>query len=800
MLENPPGLPPAPWGLLMVRPSRLVVLFALFTLLISPLAADEPKPNGNKPVPVPVPVPVSTVSPKSATFKDNIQPLLTKYCLTCHAGAKPSGKLDLGQYSDEKAIGTNRKIWSLVKEYVESGEMPPEDKPQPTEAEADLIARWIGNKLDIVSTNCQGQNDPGRVTMRRLNRTEYNNTIRDLIGVDFHPADDFPSDDVGYGFDNIGDVLTLPPLLMERYLGAAESIVEQAIIVDGKIPVKSLKSFASNTLLSSTADVVLDVNMPRDGDYLVKVTAYGQQAGPEVAAMAFKLDGKVLQTVKVPATEASAGTYEQKIKTRKGIHKVAASFTNDFYLEKGPGGKPQDRNLFIEKIEILGPLPRSTIDLPPSHKKIIFKNPTGPGDREVVARQVIEKFTIHAYRRPTRPAELDRLMDLYKLAVLNGESFEGGIRLAVEAVLVSPHFLFRVETERKVKRNNLEPSDLNDYELASRLSYFLWSSMPDDELFDLASREKLHDLATLEAQTRRMLKDPKARALTDNFAGQWLQLRNLKMIMPDPNRFPNWDDALRQSMLRETEMFFESVVKEDRSILEFLDSDYTYVNERLAKHYGIVGIKGENFRKIPLRDGKRGGLLTQASILTVTSNPTRTSPVKRGKWILEQVLGTPPPPPPPDIPELMAEEEKLKGSLREKMEKHRSNVSCATCHNRMDPLGFGFENYDAIGAWREKDGEYAVDSSGALPGGQTFTGPKELKSVLKTKDKAFTQCLTEKMLTYATGRGVEPSDSCVVETISSSVAKDSHKFSRLVVGVVTSDPFRKRTVEGAKKP
>ena len=424
---------------------------------------------------------------------------------------------------------------------------------------------------------------------------------------------------------------------------------------------------------------------------------------------------------------------------------------------------------------------------PPARKRIL----TVATPNEESARQILRTFADRAYRRPVRDDELNRLVRLVELARKNGDGFEAGLKLALEAVLVSPHFLFRVELDRR-------PGDryvrlVGEFELASRLSYFLWSSMPDDELFRLARAKRLREPGVLEAQVKRMLQSPRSRALVDNFAGQWLQLRNLKGFTPDPARFPGFDEPLRSAMLQETELFFEHVVREDRSVLEFLDANYTFVNERLARHYGIPGVTGDRFRRVDLTGTPRGGILTHASILTVTSNPTRTSPVKRGKWILENILGTPPPPPPPGVQELKEDKEVvLSGTLRQRMEQHRADPGCASCHQRMDPLGFGFENFDAVGAWRDREGKHAIDPSGVLPGGQSFKGPAELRALLRKKEDAFARCLADKMLTYALGRGTERSDRCFIDAIARNLARHGYKFSGLVLEVVKSDPFQKR--------
>ncbi len=512
--------------------------------------------------------------------------------------------------------------------------------------------------------------------------------------------------------------------------------------------------------------------------------------------MAFVMDGKTLKIVEVKAVQQDPVVYEYRVKLRGGVRHFGASFLNDFYDEKSTDPKQRDRNLVVDYFEVQGPIHTKDSPLPESHKRIIFKTATKE-NREAVVREILAKFATRAYRRPVTPGELARLVKFVDLAQQNGDSFERGVQVAVEAILVSPQFLFRVELDHRPKgaatkkTGAVSSYPIDDFELASRLSYFLWSSMPDDELYRLALDGTLRAGDTLEKQVKRMLRDPKARALVEDFAGQWLQIRNLKTVNPDHGRFPNFDNALRSAMLTETELFFAAIVRDDRSVLDLLDADFTYVNERLAKHYGIPGVKGDEFRRITLKGGERGGVLTQASILTITSNPTRTSPVKRGKWILEQILGSPPPPPPGDVPPLDGAKQ-LTGTLRQKMEQHRANPACASCHAKMDPLGFGFENFDAIGAWREKDGDAAIDPSGVLPSGQKFRGPRELKAILKTRDKDFVRCLTEKMLTYALGRGVEYYDACAVDAMMAGMAKNRYKFSQLILEIVKSDPFQKR--------
>ncbi len=742
--------------------------------------------------------------------------LITKYCVGCHSVGprrangvrQPKGGLDLVPVLAKANEPRFREIWDSVRDAVKSGDMPPSHRPRPSNEEVDKIVAWISGEL--AKTGCDGLLDPGRVTMRRLNRVEYNNTIRDLLGVDVRPADSFPSDDVGGGFDNNGDVLSLPPLLMERYLQAAEQIAEAAIFVPDAdhAPVRRWEAESltgkqagspqgEGRLLHTNGEVVVSHAFAKPGSYVIRIRAFGQQAGRDPAKMALLIGGKRVHSFDVKAVESEPGVYTYKFATRAGEKPVALAFTNDFYDEKIKDATKRDRNLLIDWFEVRGPIGESSKPLPPWQEKILFTRPSGPSDLDRATRDVLQKLANRAYRRPARRDEVQRLVDLAGLVTKTGDPYERGIQLAITAMLVSPQFLYRIEIDRG-PRNHGRIHAISEFELASRLSYFLWSSMPDEELYQLALDRKLRAAGNLEKQTLRMLRDPRSSALVENFATQWLQIRNLRNFNPDRARFPKFNDALRGSMERETLAFFNHVMRDDRPILDFIDADYTFVDERLASLYGLSGVKGTEFRRVAL-DPKspRGGLLTQASILAVTSNPTRTSPVKRGKWILEQILGTPPPPPPPNVPELKDSGE-LKGTLRQRMEQHRSNVSCASCHARMDPLGFGFENFDAVGAWRDKDGPDPVDASGVLPNGKSFKGPRELKAILKERRDEFAKCFCEKMLTYAIGRGLDLNDRCAIDKLVSTLASNDYKFSKVVLGVVASDAFQKRNAKEGK--
>jgi hypothetical protein len=710
------------------------------------------------------------------------------------------------------SVRSQQKTWERVREYVEGGVMPPEERPQPSHEEAARLTQWI--KSALKPEECGRTFDPGRVTIRRLNRAEYNNTVRDLIGIDFHPADDFPSDDVGYGFDNIGDVLTMPPILMEKYLAAAEAVSQEAIVVEPSAK-GSKKSYTSATLgadsggsprgdgslgLASEGEITVIHAFPRNGHYVIRVRAAGDQAGPEPVKMEVRIDGKSLKKFDVTAPSGKRQDFQTKQNLRGGARRLSVAFLNDYYEPNAPDPKQRDRNLIVDSIEVDGPLYSPGDPLPESHRRIIFRTAKTKSDVPDAARAIVEKLAARAYRRPVTTSELAKLVKLVDLAIQNGDGFTRGIQLAVQAVLVSPEFLFRVELDSRGKKitgkTGAAPAagqSIGDFELASRISYFLWSSMPDDELWRVTVDGSLRSPEVLDKHVRRMLRDPKAQALVDNFAGQWLQLRNLRSVNPDRSAYPNFDEPLRQAMIRETELFFGAVMRGDLSLLDFLDADFTFVNERLARHYGIPGVKGAQFRRVKLKDRQRGGLVTQASILTVTSNPTRTSPVKRGKWVLEQLLGTPPPPPPPNVPTLQEDQKALTAAtVRLRMEQHRAKASCAVCHSKLDPLGFGLENYDAVGGWRDQDGGAAVDSSGTLPSGESFRGPEELKKILKAHKHQFTRCLTEKMLTYALGRGLEEYDRCAVDQIVKSLEADRYRFSTLILAIVKSDPFQKR--------
>ena len=739
---------------------------------------------------------------KSIDFNKQVVPLLDKYCYSCHGNGKHKGDVALDTYKSLDEIVADSATWSKVLQNLNTHVMPPEKKPQPTLSERELITHWI--EVEIFKCDCD-KPDPGRVTIRRLNRAEYNNTIRDLVGVKFEPAEDFPADDSGYGFDNIGDVLSVPPVLLEKYLAAAEKIMEEAIVtedpmvartrryeahkLDGSAPGEMTDGGARR--LSREGDIFVQHVFKQAGEYALRAHAYGEQAGGEPPKMKFRLGEQDLQTFEVPVESGGEKTYEVRVKVPAGTNRFSAAYLNNYVNRTDPDRKKRgDRNLVIEWMEIAGPL---DVPLPPpleTHGRIFFRG-SSPTNRLAYAREIIERFTTRAYRRPVTAEEVSRLLRFTEGAIKRGDSFERGVQLALEAVLISPHFLFRGELQPEPD-NPRSVHPINEFALASRLSYFLWSSMPDEELFAQARAGTLR--RNLDRQVLRLLKDPKSRALVDNFAGQWLQLRNLRIATPDAKTFPDFDDRLRADMEEETERFFENLIRADRSVLEVLSADYTFINERLARHYGIQGVSGDAFQRVSLKDTGRAGVLTHGSVLTLSSNPTRTSPVKRGKYVLENLLGTPPPPAPPDVPELP--ENKLTGSLRQRMEAHRENPSCASCHARMDPIGFGLENFDGTGAFRVKDEGFAIDPSGQLVSGESFKGATELASILaKKKRDEFVRCLSEKLLTYALGRGMEFYDKCALDEITKGTGKGGHRFSALVQAIVKSVPFQQRRGE-----
>ncbi len=737
-------------------------------------------------------------------YGKEVRPLLEKYCYDCHGDGAKKGDVVLDTFDDVKIRMSSNMEWKRIWSVLDDRQMPPPNKKQPNEDERERILHWI--EKEVFRHDCDNP-DPGRVTIRRLNREEYGNTVRDLFGLrkDFRPEDKFPVDDSGYGFDNIGDVLTVAPVLMEKYISAADEILEEALALTPPPPRKQRFTAQQmrghglfrdgHRILVSNGEAHVTLEAPLDGEYILRFHGFGDQAGGEKVKVGLLLNGKQVGVLTVPQTRNNPGTHETKVKVAKGRWKVGAAFLNDYYMPKHPNPRQRDRNLHIRWLEVEGPIGLPPPDVPQSHKDIFFTDAKKAGGAEKAARSILSIFTSRAYRRPVREDELDRLMNLYSMAQKDGLSFTKAVALAMKAVLISPHFLFRGETQPSPD-NPQVVHRVDEFALASRLSYFLWGTMPDHPLLRRAWKGELR--RNFDTEVRRMLADERSGVLARNFAGQWLELRNLDKVMPDQKRFPTFTKDLAADMRRETELLFQHIQRQDRSVMEFLEADYTYVNQRLAKHYGMPKVPAGDFTRVSLKGTGRVGLLTHASILTITSNPTRTSPVKRGKWILENLLGLPPPPPDPNAPSLPSDGKALQAfSLREIMEKHRKDPVCAACHANMDPIGLAFENFDAIGVWRDKDGKFPIDPSGKLASGRFVNGPDQLRALLARDYRGeYLRCLTEMLLTFALGRGLEYYDRCTVNQIVESLQKNEYRFSTLVMGIVHSDPFQKRRGDG----
>ncbi len=738
------------------------------------------------------------------SYAKDVKPLLEKYCWDCHGDGAKKGDLNLDPYTDDASILKAGKIWGSVEYNVENWMMPPPKKTQPTPAEREVIAHYIDRVLNPFDAT---KPDPGRVTIRRLNRVEYNNTMRDLLGVDVKPANDFPEDDTGYGFDTIGDVLTIPPILMERYLTAADKVLEAAM-PNGKSTLEKIV-YKANTikgdgqlvdkkvfLLTSEGLARVQHEFPMAGEYVLRAKAYANQAGNEVAKVDLRLEGGVLKTFELTAAAAEKPqVLEARFKAEAGQQRIGLRFLNDFYDEKAADPNKRDRNVFLISLEVEGPLAGKGGGSGNAAQKI-FGAGAALGETEAGARAILQVFANRAFRRSAIPAEVQRLLTIFQLAQKKGENFREALKLSMKAILVSPYFIYRTEWQAEAN-NPAMVVELNEFSLASRMAYFLWSSMPDDELLSLAFRNELRK--NLPAQITRMLKDPKARALAQNFAGQWLEIRTLDVVQPDQKRF-RFPTPLREAMKQETEEFFWYIQQENRSLLDFVGANYTFVNDRLATHYGLPGVTGGDFRKVELPASTlRRGILTQGSVLTLTSDPVRTSPVKRGKWITENILGIAAPPPPPNVPPLDANEQgALQGTVRQRLEKHRTNPGCASCHALLDPMGFGLENFDAIGVQRTQENGVPVDTMGVLTTGQQFHNAIELSDIImKDKRDAFLRCVTKKMFTYALGRAPEAYDRPAIDTIIARLGKDNNRFQTLVTALIESLPFQKRRGDSA---
>ena len=766
--------------------------------------------------------------------------LLDQYCVTCHNETLKTAdlmldKMDIGDVSEGAAE------WEKVVRKIRTRQMPPPGMPRPGNAAYDSLAEYLEAELDRSAAT---DPNPGRPVIRRLNRTEYANAIRDLIALEVDSDALLPSDESAHGFDNVGDALSVSPLLLERYLVAARKISRLAIGDSTIRPVFETYDVPSYLMqeqrtsedlpFGSRGGVAIRHYFPLDGEYTIQIGLqrnardYIRGLG-EPHQLDVRLDGARIKMFTVGGdnkgqssgifSSATQGDPEQEEYERNtaeaGLElrlpvKAGARVLGVTFLEKAPlpEGPLQPRLTQIEFAPFKGGIPAIgsvTIGGPynakgagdtPSRHKIFVCHPAGNStnmDEAACAKKILSTLARRAYRRPVTDEDVQTLLHFYE-AGRSEQGFMAGIGMALERMLISPEFLFRIERDPEgVAANTTYP--VSDLELASRLSFFLWSSLPDDELLELAERGRLKDPAVLEQQVRRMLSDGRAKALVSNFAGLWLQVRNLRSVSPDPEAFPYFDEELREAFQQETELFLESMLREDRSVLDLLNADYTFLNERLARHYQIPNVYGSHFRRVTLagENENRRGLLGQGSILTVTSYANRTSLVLRGKWVLNNILGTPPPPPPPDVPFLKEQSKDGKIlSLRERMEQHRTNPSCASCHVVMDPLGFALENFDGIGHWRTDDGDSPVDSSGVLPDGSRFEGPIGLRKVLLDKEEQFVHTVTEKLLTYALGRGLEYYDAPAIRKIMREAAPNDYRWSALVRGIVRSTAFQMR--------
>jgi len=735
-------------------------------------------------------------------FAGTVKPMLVKSCFPCHNEANASGSVNIKPFIDPSSLTEYREDWERLIKKIKSGEMPPKGFPRPAQTQIDQVLGYVQNEFEKADAKVQA--DPGRVTARRLNRTEYTNTIRDLLQVDFRADQDFPTDDSGHGFDNIGDVLTISPLLMEKYLNAAERISARALGLDPlpKKPIE-IEMHSKDKRIRRVAPSLIEgaQRVEWDGEYDIEIGLPGERVGGAPVLLGFWMDGKLLHTQLIE-TKPSGLVYFNPYSAERfrlflpaGEHRFRAGFIEDEFIKTlEPADLYKDKkNKYLNMIKFVGPYP-SKVE-PASRKALLICDPkTG----NACIERILGGLAHRAWRRPVTAAEAKSLTKFVALAKAEGQTAEQGLQVAMTAMLVSPHFLFRIERDLYPK----DPTKIHEVtliELASRLSYFFWSSMPDEELMRLAEQGKLREPAVLEAQVKRLLSDPRSASLAANFAGQWLETRNLSSVKPDPKKFPEWNPELRDAMQEETRLFFEEVLRKNLSISTFLDAKFTFLNETLAKHYGIDGVTGPDFRRVELTNGQRGGVLTQASVLTVSSYPTRTSPVIRGKYILQNIFGAPPPPPPPDVPTLDEDKVGSTGPLRQQLEQHRSSAMCASCHNRMDTLGFALENYDGTGKWRTQDGKFDIDASGTLPTGKAFKDPLELRLALAADLVEFSHNLTEKMLTYALGRGLERYDRRTVAGIREKLAADGYKFQTLIFEVVKSLPFQSKRAEFNKQ-
>ena len=732
---------------------------------------------------------------------------LQQYCVVCHNETLRTADFSLEGVTASE-LSKHTSALEKVLRRLASGEMPPTGMPRPSESARFELVSWLEARLD---EHASDNPNPGSPAIHRLNRAEYSNAIRDLLGIDLDHSEDLPADDSGYGFDNIGDVLTVSPLHIEKYISAARRASRLAVgtltpkpIVERYAPQAGTQNEAIDGLPQNERGGILFKHVfPFYADYTITIRVRGRRM-PHMPSpqLDVRVDGERIKLIDSAFSnlEAQQGTrlYEIPLTIEAGEHEIAAGFLNEYLIPEtsSEGDLKSAFNYSVDYVLIGGPYATTRVGIQESQERIFICRPADVDQEEDCARKILSNLARRGYRGPVTPEDINPLIGLFSEGRKDGGSFEHGIEMALSGLLVSPRFLYRSPALPEGGNVN-EIYELSDIDLASRLSFFLWSSIPDEELLLIAEEGNLKKPEILSAQIDRMLTDPKARALVDNFGGQWLHLRNVQDWTPDPERYDYFDNSLRYAFQQETELFIANMIKEDRSILDLIDADYTFVNERLAEYYGIDGVEGGYFRRVPLIGTGRGGLLGQGSILMVTSYPTRTSPVLRGKWVLENLLGSPPPPPPPDVPALDDSAEISAGSLREALEQHRANAACAVCHDRLDPLGFALESFDAVGRKRVTEHGLEVDDTGSLPDGTVVDGIDGLRNVLMMRKDEFVETFAEKLLTYAIGRGLEPSDRSTLREIRRTVEASDYRFSALVGGIVGSVPFRMRSVPEA---
>jgi mono/diheme cytochrome c family protein len=760
---------------------------------------------------------------------DGVSAFLTQYCASCHLGGKDKGGVAFDDLLAAPTAAVHRETWEEIVAAVAANEMPPEASAQPRPDDRDILVAWADTS--VLRLQCDTV-DPGFVIAHRLNRAEYRNTVRDLFGVDTDVSKALPPDSSGEGFDNMAAALTLSPILLERYLDAADRVLDAVLFdpqskydVQLRLPADQAEPGYSAVLLGKGRVIVkapdglsVSTNLPFAATFKFRVKAqpsYDTMMSTWMANQKVKPDaGKVVpyRDFKMPVLRFLVDDEQQSLvsgmsrrmqdytaflRVPAGRHRIravvdGADRESSKAIEKGPRAQ-----ILFASVELTGPdkIPKEPGD---AHRALIPDEP-GVGNRSLVATTILTRFGERAFRRPVDAATLDSLVQVAESTWKDGGSFVEGVREGLRAILVSPRFLFRTDS---VVAATGGPSAIDSYSLASRLSYFLWSTFPDEQLRRKAASGQLR--TDLGGEVKRMLADDRARALVENFGGQWLQFRKMDDVAPEPHLFKTFSPDMRAAFRTETAMLFESIMREDRSVLEFLTADYTFVNELLASHYGMLGIQGPEFRRVSLEGLPRRGVLTHASTLTITSRSTRTSPVMRGKWVLETLLNTPPPPAPPDVPALPGDDDNANrfsaiGTLRQRLSVHRENPLCASCHARMDPLGFGLENFDAIGGYRELDNKVPVDASGVLVTGETFNGPIELARILSERKRdLFVRAFTSKLLTYALGRELSSGDRCAVEAIKARAARNNFRFSAFVEGIVESIPFIYMNKTGTK--